>query len=80
MGRSYTRGSDILRVPVSDILTSAELAAIQEYRRAIVAANRNNVWCHCRHCDREWIASTRQRCACGSTDIEYVLCWQFPDG
>ncbi|MEM9155712.1 MAG: hypothetical protein AAGB13_11875 [Cyanobacteria bacterium P01_F01_bin.33] len=64
---------------MSTILTPAELAALREYRHAIAAANRNNVWCHCRQCDREWIASSRQTCKCGSRKIEYVLCWQFPD-
>ncbi|GAB4472139.1 MAG: hypothetical protein OHK0037_31820 [Elainellaceae cyanobacterium] len=58
-------------------LTPAELA---EWQRVLEAANHNNIFCHCRQCDREWVASAPEACICGSTRIEAIACWQFPDG
>lgn len=52
---------------------------LDEWRKKIEMANRHNIWCHCRQCDREWIASARVDCVCGSKDVEAVVCWQFPD-
>jgi len=57
-------------------LTPAEL---QAWQLGIAAANLNNILCHCRQCDREWIASTHAACSCGSSDVEHIACWQFPD-
>ncbi|MBD3883309.1 hypothetical protein IFO70_16200 [Phormidium tenue FACHB-886] len=54
-------------------------AELQEWQRILEAANRNNIWCHCRMCDREWIASAQVPCSCGSRSVEYIACWQFPD-
>jgi hypothetical protein len=64
---------------VSDhALTPEEL---QEWHRSIAEANRSNVFCHCRQCDAEWVASSPKLCrVCGGQDIEFILCWQFPDG
>ncbi len=61
-----------------NVLTSEEL---QEWHRGIAEANRNNVFCHCRGCEAEWVASSPKPClTCGGKDIEFILCWQFPDG
>ena len=57
-------------------LTPAEL---QAWQLGIQEANRHNVFCHCRQCDREWVASDYAACVCGSTNVEHILCWQFPD-
>ncbi|WP_413162163.1 hypothetical protein ACL6C3_24935 [Capilliphycus salinus ALCB114379] len=44
-------------------------------------ANDNNVFCHCRQCNYEWVDSSDEApCpACGSTNVEHIACWQFPD-
>jgi hypothetical protein len=52
---------------------------LQAWQRGLEEANRYNIWCHCRKCDREWIASTQVACDCGSKNVEYIACWQFPD-
>jgi hypothetical protein len=60
------------------VLTSEEL---QEWHRGIAEANRHNVFCYCRQCYAEWVASSPKPClVCGGQDIEFILCWQFPDG
>lgn len=59
-------------------LSSEELA---EWQRRFAEANRNNVFCHCRQCDEEWVASGKETCHhCGSSNVEAIACWQFPDG
>jgi hypothetical protein len=59
-------------------LTNEELL---QWRDAIAEANRNNILCHCKRCDREWVSSSQQAvCECGSQAVEYIACWQFPDG
>lgn len=59
-------------------LTEQELV---QWQAAIAEANRNNVFCHCKTCNREWVASSAEViCECGSRDIEAIACWQFPDG
>ncbi|MEM9979327.1 MAG: hypothetical protein AAF808_16985 [Cyanobacteria bacterium P01_D01_bin.2] len=59
-------------------LTQAELA---EWQRCLAQANYNNVLCHCRQCNEEWVASGPETCRhCGSTRVESIACWQFPDG
>jgi hypothetical protein len=55
------------------------LEELHEWQLRISEADRYNIWCHCRHCDREWIASSRVACECGSKSVEYIACWQFPD-
>lgn len=53
----------------------------QEWQLIIEAANRNNVFCHCRSCRYEWVDSFEDvPCgSCGSKNVRYILCWQFPD-
>ncbi|MGB0560823.1 MAG: hypothetical protein ACPGVO_03350 [Spirulinaceae cyanobacterium] len=66
------------RDPWPQQLTAAELA---EWQRRLAEANRRNVFCHCRQCGQEWVASGREACPhCGSLDVEAIACWQFPDG
>jgi hypothetical protein len=58
-------------------LTPTEYA---QWQATLAEASRNNIWCHCRQCDREWVASTTaETCTCGSQNIQYVHCWMFPD-
>jgi hypothetical protein len=52
---------------------------LQKWQMGIEEANRFNIFCHCRRCDREWVASDQVPCSCGSTNVEYIACWQFPD-
>lgn len=52
---------------------------LQEWQRCSEEANRYNIWCHCRHCEREWVASAEVACECGSKNVQYIACWQFPD-
>ena len=52
---------------------------LQDWQARLAEANRNNILCHCRQCDRQWVASYQVICQCGSEDIEYIACWQFPD-
>lgn len=56
-------------------------ALLREWQYQIERANRNNVFCHCRECDREWVDSnSRAACPnCGSSNVERIACWQFPD-
>jgi hypothetical protein len=55
-------------------------AELWEWQRRLAEANRNNVLCHCRQCASEWVASAPISCkTCGGKDIEFILCWQFPD-
>ncbi|MBL1174715.1 hypothetical protein [Pantanalinema sp. GBBB05] len=52
---------------------------LQQWQESVAEADRYNILCHCRDCDREWVASTREVCQCGSTKVEHIACWQFPD-
>lgn len=52
---------------------------LEEWQTKIAIANLHNIFCHCRHCDKEWVASTYETCSCGSQEVEHILCWQFPD-
>jgi hypothetical protein len=52
---------------------------LREWQLKIEIANQHNIWCHCRQCDREWIASAPVACECGSVQVEHIACWQFPD-
>jgi hypothetical protein len=54
-------------------------AELHAWQQGIDEANKNNILCHCRQCDREWVASTNESCACGSDRVEHIACWQFPD-
>nr|WP_242028175.1 hypothetical protein [Pseudanabaena sp. FACHB-2040] len=54
---------------------------LQRWQFGLAQANLNNIFCHCRKCDREWVDSSEGvPCECGSTQVEYIACWQFPDG
>jgi hypothetical protein len=50
-----------------------------EWERVLEAANRTNIFCHCRSCGHEWVASEPQVCECGSRSVQAIACWQFPD-
>ena len=52
-----------------------------QWRSKISIANRNNIFCHCHQCEEEWIDSTFEvKCIkCGSSKVETISCWQFPD-
>ncbi len=53
---------------------------LRQWQAGLAEASRNNVLCHCRRCDREWMASAAgMPCDCGSTHVECIACWQFPD-
>ncbi len=56
--------------------TQTELEA---WQRSLELANYRNIWCHCRKCEREWVASEPEACVCGSKAVEAIACWQFPD-
>jgi hypothetical protein len=54
----------------------------RQWREKIAGANRNNIFCHCRDCDKEWVDSGETSICedCGGDRIERIACWQFPDG
>lgn len=53
-------------------LSPTELA---EWQRGLAEASRNNVLCHCRQCDQEWVASGPEACGhCGSRNVEAIAC------
>ena len=52
---------------------------LQEWQTKIAIANLHNILCHCRQCNKEWVASTYETCTCGSREVEHIVCWQFPD-
>lgn len=59
-------------------LTSDELAI---WRTEISRMNQNNIFCHCRDCNYEWVDSVEGvSCPkCVSHQVESIICWQFPD-
>lgn len=62
-----------------DLPSQLDPNQLQQWQQGIAEANRYNIWCHCKACDREWVASEQEVCACGSQKVEYICCWQFPD-
>jgi hypothetical protein len=65
---------------MSGHLSDQDRREIYSWQEKIEEADRNNILCHCRHCDTEWIDSSWHTiCRCGSADIERISCWQFPD-
>ncbi|ELR96952.1 hypothetical protein [Gloeocapsa sp. PCC 73106] len=53
---------------------------LKEWLDKIEIANHHNIFCHCRACGWEWIDSNLEAiCKCGSSDLETIACWQFPD-
>ncbi|MEH1913378.1 hypothetical protein [Nostoc sp.] len=59
----------------------SDSSQLQQWYQGIEMANRNNIFCHCRSCSYEWVDSVMDAvCSkCGSKDVEYISCWQFPD-
>ena len=52
----------------------------EKWLAKIKQANRHNIFCHCHKCGKEWIGSSFSAiCQCGSTKVERISCWQFPD-
>lgn len=65
---------------MSEFLPKLKPEERQKWLNQIETANRNNIFCHCRSCNLEWIDSTFNAiCQCGSSDVETISCWQFPD-
>ncbi|KOR34161.1 MULTISPECIES: hypothetical protein [Planktothricoides] len=64
--------------PNSVLFTTEEL---EQWRKNLAVANRNNIFCHCRNCEAEWVDSSEDNLCpeCGSRNIEHISCWQFPD-
>lgn len=58
-----------------------EASELREWRDRIDEANRQNIFCHCRNCGYEWVDSFENvPCiSCASKNVQYILCWQFPD-
>lgn len=54
---------------------------LETWRSKIKVADRNNIFCHCRDCEAEWVTSAWDApCpSCGSHNVERISCWQFPD-
>jgi hypothetical protein len=66
---------------MSEIPRQFTEAELQQWQAGLAEANRNNILCHCKRCDYEWVASSDDvPCPCGSREVEYIACWQFPDG
>ncbi len=65
---------------MSDFLHSLDPNLRQEWQAKIETANQHNIFCHCHRCGQEWIDSTFSViCQCGSSAVETISCWQFPD-
>lgn len=63
---------------MSDISKTSD--TIKDWQDKIEIANRNNIFCHCHCCGAEWIDSQIDViCKCGSSQVEKICCWQFPD-
>lgn len=56
-------------------------AEIHKGQREIARITRNNLFGHCQTCEYEWVGSAPIACpACSSDRVEFIACWQFPDG
>jgi len=66
---------------MSESISAEDSAVITEWQQNIEEANRNNIFCHCQSCSYEWVDSSFEAiCSqCGSTAVERISCWQFPD-
>ncbi|HEY9597047.1 MAG TPA: hypothetical protein V6D33_05205 [Cyanophyceae cyanobacterium] len=65
---------------MSEAFSEQDKSELDEWRLNIEEANRNNIFCHCRACGTEWVDSSFDGvCCCGSSDVERISCWQFPD-
>lgn len=51
------------------------------WQTEISRINQNNIFCHCRTCNAEWVSSNQNvSCPkCGSHRVESIACWQFRD-
>lgn len=67
---------------MSDIPRQFTDKELRQWQSGLAEASRNNILCHCKDCDWEWVASTEEpKCyKCGSHRTEHIVCWQFPDG
>ncbi|MDY6804934.1 MAG: hypothetical protein SXA11_14160 [Cyanobacteriota bacterium] len=67
---------------MSETSKQKDSSLIKDWQAKIEVANRNNIFCHCRRCNYEWVDSSSDRVcsSCGSGDVERISCWQFPDG
>jgi len=65
---------------MSDLQSQFTSTELKEWQQSLEEADRHNIFCHCRSCDHEWVASKPEACACGSKSVEHIACWQFPDG
>lgn len=66
-------------MPTPDVPSQFTPEELEQWQATLAEADRYNIWCHCRACDREWVASFNASCECGSTNVEHIACWQFPD-
>jgi hypothetical protein len=65
---------------MSDSFSEQDICEFGEWRQKIEVANRNNIFCHCNICGAEWVDSSFYAvCCCGSSEVERISCWQFPD-
>lgn len=65
---------------MSENFTKEDISEFGEWRVKIEVANRNNIFCHCRTCGAQWVDSSFDAvCSCGSSKVERISCWQFPD-
>lgn len=67
---------------MSDIPRQLNDAELHDWQLRLAEANRHNIFCHCRQCEYEWVDSVDDAVcqSCGSTNVERIACWQFPDG
>lgn len=67
---------------MSESTSRQDASLTDKWRKKIEVANQNNIFCHCRSCDYEWVdSSVEVSCkSCGGKNIERIACWQFPDG
>jgi len=66
---------------MSEAFPFSDSSQLHEWHQGIKDANRNNIFCHCRACDYEWMDSVFDATCikCNSKDIESISSWQFPD-
>ncbi len=44
----------------------SQFSELKEWRQSLEEADRHNIFCHCRACDYEWVASKPEACVWGS--------------
>ena len=67
---------------MAEVKSNKNNSIIAQWQEKIKIANRNNIFCHCRNCNNEWVDSSFEATCnhCGSNNVERISCWQFPDG